>query len=110
MGEKNLLFFIDAKLDKKCTLLDLSRRPSVASLEAQGMSSETKSQDSPSLPKPTTDHGMSDFCSNEKMEVEKKEEEKEITEKLSTEESAAKMEVDPTDSQSEEGQSKYLVF
>uniref|UniRef100_A0A8C3B3M6 Bromodomain PHD finger transcription factor n=1 Tax=Cyclopterus lumpus TaxID=8103 RepID=A0A8C3B3M6_CYCLU len=45
----------DAKLGKKCTLLDLSRHASVAALEAQGaavLSSEAKDQDPSSLSKP----------------------------------------------------------
>lgn len=101
----------DAKLGKKCTLLDLSRRPSVAEPEAQGaavLSSEAKDQDSSSLSKPATDHLMSaeDRESSERIEEETKagEDEKEKSE-LSPDESPTKMEVDPADSRSDEEQS-----
>lgn len=99
----------DAKLGKKCTLLDLSRRPSVAEPEAQGaavLSCETKGQDSLSTSKTPTDHLMSveDLESNERMEEEGADK-KEKSEELSAEESPAKMEVDPTDSLSDEEQS-----
>lgn len=105
------MFSKDATLGKKCTLLDLSRRPSVAEPEAQGAAvmSEAKDQDSPSLSKPATDHMMpvDDLESNERMEEEKKEglDEKEKSEELSLDESPAKMELDPTDSRSDEEQS-----
>ncbi|XP_074486723.1 nucleosome-remodeling factor subunit BPTF-like isoform X2 [Sebastes fasciatus] len=101
----------DAKLGKKCTLLDLSRRPSIAAPEAQGaavLSCEEKDKDSSILSKPAADHPMSvdDSKSNERMEEEKKEveDEKEKSEKLSADESPVKMEVDPTDSRSDEEQ------
>lgn len=108
----SLCFPKDAKLGKKCTLLDLSRQPSVAEPEAQGaavLSSEAKDRDSSSLSKSVTDHLMSveDLESNERMEEEKKEgaDEKEKSEELSADESPVKMEVDPTDLQSDEEQS-----
>ncbi|XP_008294764.1 nucleosome-remodeling factor subunit BPTF isoform X5 [Stegastes partitus] len=96
----------DAKLGKKCTLLDLSRRPSVVAPEAQGeaaLSSEAKDQDSSSLSKPDHLTSAEGLESNERMEEEKKEEvdEKE-KEESSAVESPAKMEVDPTDSPSDE--------
>ncbi|XP_026158254.1 nucleosome-remodeling factor subunit BPTF isoform X2 [Mastacembelus armatus] len=101
----------DAKLGKKCTLLDLSRRPSVATPEAQGsaaLSSETKDQDSSSPSEPTADRLISveDLKSTEGIGEENKEEveEKEKTEELSEDESAAKMEADLTDSRSDEEQ------
>ncbi|XP_059196627.1 nucleosome-remodeling factor subunit BPTF-like [Centropristis striata] len=101
----------DAKLGKKCTLLDLSRRPSVAAPEGQGaavLSSEAKHQDSSGLSKPAEDHQRSveDLDSNERMEEEKKEgvEEKEKSEELSAGESPTKMEVDAADSRSDEEQ------
>ncbi|XP_062243495.1 nucleosome-remodeling factor subunit BPTF-like isoform X5 [Platichthys flesus] len=98
----------DAKLGKKCTLLDLSRRPSVATPEAQGAAvliSEAKDQGSCSLSKPATDPLLSAeyLESNEKMEEEIKEEmdvKEKKTEEMSVEESPAKMEVDPTESPS----------
>uniref|UniRef100_A0A7N8XV17 Bromodomain PHD finger transcription factor n=1 Tax=Mastacembelus armatus TaxID=205130 RepID=A0A7N8XV17_9TELE len=70
----------DAKLGKKCTLLDLSRRPSVATPEAQGsaaLSSETKDQDSSSPSEPTADRLISveDLKSTEGIGEENKEEE-----------------------------------
>lgn len=106
------MFPKDAKLGKKCTLLDLSRRPSVAAPETQGaavLSSEAKDQDSSHPSKPATDHLMSvdDLESNERMDEEKKERagEKEKSEELSADESPAKMEVDPTDTRSDEEQS-----
>lgn len=106
-----ILFSKDAKLGKKCTLLDLSRRPSIAAPEAQGaaaLSSEAKDEGLSSLSKPATDHLLSveNFEINERMEEEKKErvEEKEEAEELSLDESPAKM-VDPTESQSDEEQS-----
>lgn len=72
-------------------------------------SSETNSQDSSSLSKPTTDDltSVEDLGSNERMEKEKKEEmeDKGKTHELSAGESAAKMEVDPKESQSDEEQS-----
>lgn len=107
-----MFFSKDAKLGKKCTLLDLSRRPSIAAPEAQGaavLSCEEKDKDSSILSKPAADHPMSvdDSKSNERMEEEKKEveDEKEKSEKLSADESPVKMEVDPTDSRSDEEQS-----
>lgn len=103
-----LFFSKDAKLGKKCTLLDLSRRPSVAAPEAQGAavsSGEEKDQDSSSLSKPATDHPMTnELESNERMEEEKKQgaEEKEKSEELPADETPTKMEVDPPDSRPEE--------
>ncbi|XP_053274261.1 nucleosome-remodeling factor subunit BPTF isoform X2 [Pleuronectes platessa] len=98
----------DAKLGKKCTLLDLSRRPSVASPEAQGAAvliSEAKDHGTCSLSKPATDPLLSAeyLESNEKMEEETKEEMdvKEKTEELPVEDSPVKMEVDPTESPSD---------
>lgn len=106
------MFSKDAKLGKKCNLLDLSRRPSVAEPEAQGAavsSSEAKDEDSSSLSKPATDHLMSveDLESNERMEEETKDgsDEKEKTEELSADESPTKMEVDTTDIPSDQEQS-----
>ncbi|XP_022061131.2 nucleosome-remodeling factor subunit BPTF isoform X4 [Acanthochromis polyacanthus] len=99
----------DAKLGKKCNLLDLSRRPSTVTPEAQeaaALSTEAKDQDSSSLSKP--DHLMlgEDLESNNRMEEENKEEvdEKEKKEESSAGELLAKMEVDPTDSPSDEEQ------
>ncbi len=99
----------DAKLGKKCTLLDLSRLPSVAEPEAQGaavFSSEAKDRDSSSLSKSVTDL-VEDLESSERMQEEKKEgvDEKEKSEELSADESPAKMEVEPTDLGSDEEQS-----
>lgn len=106
-GYPLILFFKDAKLGKKCTLLDLSRRPSVVTPEAQGAaatSSETTEEDSSGLPKPLTDQQRS----NEKRDEEKKEdldEKEKAKEELPAEESPTKMEVDSTDSPSDEVQS-----
>lgn len=88
----------------------MSRRPSTAAPEAQGVvasSSDTNSQDSTNLPKPTTDHLVSveDLDSNERLEKKEETEDKENTLELSTDESATKMEVDPTESRSDEEQS-----
>lgn len=87
----------------------MSRRPSVAEPEAQGaavLSCVTKGQDSLSTPKTPTDHltSVEDLESNERMEEEGADK-KEKSEELSAEESPAKMEVDPTDSLSDEEQS-----
>lgn len=105
----------DVKLGKKCTLLDLSRRPSVAEPEAQGaavLSCATKCQDSSCTPKPPTDHltSVEDLESNERLEEELKSEadKKEKTEELLANESPAKMEADPTDSPLDEEQSMQL--
>lgn len=104
------MFSKDAKLGKKCTLLDLSRHASVAAPEAPGpavLSSEAKDQDSSSLSKPAPDPDPSmsveDVESNERIEEEKKDGvDKKATSELSSEESPVVMEVDPTDSRSEE--------
>lgn len=98
-------------MGKKCTLLDLSRQPSVVEAEVQGvavLSCTTRGQDSPSTPKPPTDPVTSaeDFESYERKEeeVEKRVNTKEPLEELSADESLAKMEVDPSDSLSGEEQ------
>ncbi|XP_047189812.1 nucleosome-remodeling factor subunit BPTF-like isoform X1 [Scophthalmus maximus] len=105
----------DAKLGKKCSLLDLSRRPSVATPEAQGAAAsvcEAKDQGLCSLSKPATDHLRSaeEFVSNERMKEETKEEVdiKEKMEESPVDESPAKMEVDPTESRSDEEQSSSV--
>lgn len=102
LSSHSILFFKDAKLGKKCTLLDLSRRPSVVTPEAQGAaatSSEATEEDSSGLPKPLTDQQTS----NEKRDEEKKED---LDEKeKAKEELPTKMEVDSTDSPSDEVQS-----
>lgn len=99
------LFSKDAKLGKKCTLLDLSRRHSVGSPEAgaaAASSTEAGDQDSTSLSKP-----LAGNVESERVEEEKKEghDEKET---LSAEASPAKMETDPTDSPLKEEQSMTL--
>lgn len=92
--------------------MDLSRRPSVATPEAQGAAAsvcEAKDQGLCSLSKPATDHLRSaeEFVSNERMKEETKEEVdiKEKMEESPVDESPAKMEVDPTESRSDEEQS-----
>lgn len=80
----------------------MSRRPSVVTPEAQGAaatSSEATEEDSSGLPKPLTDQQTS----NEKRDEEKKED---LDEKeKAKEELPTKMEVDSTDSPSDEVQS-----
>ncbi|KAG7485284.1 nucleosome-remodeling factor subunit BPTF isoform X1 [Solea senegalensis] len=98
----------DAKLGKKCTLLDLSRRPSVAAPEAQepaALTSEAKDQGLCSLSSPATERLMS-VESDEGMEVEKKEElsVKEKLEELPVDESPVKTEMDPSESRGDETQ------
>lgn len=96
----------------------MSRRPSVAASEAQGVtasSSDASDQNSSTLSKPATDHLMSveDLDSNERMEEEKKEavDEKEKSEELnSTDESPAKMEVDPTNEPTDEEKSMSVTW
>ncbi len=107
-----ILFSEDAKLGKKCTLLDLSRRPNVAEQEAQGaavLNSEAKHPIPSSLSKPATDHldSVEDLESNEgiKEDLEEGVDDKEKSEESSVGEALAKMEVDPTDSRSDEEQS-----
>ncbi|KAM8880253.1 nucleosome-remodeling factor subunit BPTF-like isoform 8-T9 [Spinachia spinachia] len=100
----------DAKLGKKCTLLDLSRHHSVAASGAQQAavsSPGAKDQDFCSLSKSATGPPMSVEASNGKMEETKKEGVAEMkrSEELSADGSPAEMEVDPTDSQTEEMQS-----
>lgn len=98
-----MLFLIDAKLGKKCTLLDLSRRPSVPESESQGvavLSCITKGQDPASTPRSPRDCLTSvDLESCERVEEGMKigEAEKEKSEELPAEDSPAKMELDPTD-------------
>lgn len=80
----------------------MSRRPSVVTPEAQGAaatSSEATEEDSSGLPKPLTDQQTS----NEKRDEEKKED---LDEKEKAKEDLpTKMEVDSTDSPSDEVQS-----
>lgn len=81
----------------KCTLLDLSRRPSVITPEAQGTvasSSETKAPSSSSPSHSGADHLMQNLNAHGNMD-----------EEMQVKESVTKMEVDPTDSQSDEEQS-----
>lgn len=106
-------FFLDAKLGKKCTLLDLSQRPTVAEPETQVaalLSSVTKDQDSCSTPKTPTDHATSgeNLETSRRTEKEGTKDEadkKGKSEELSAEESPEKMEVDRRDSPSYEEQS-----
>lgn len=106
-------FFLDAKLGKKCTLLDLSQRLIVAEPETQVaalLSSVTKDQDSCSTPKTPTDRATSgeNLETNKRTEKEETKEEagkKGKSEELSAEESPEKMEVDRGDSPSNEEQS-----
>lgn len=106
-----LLFLIDAKLGKKCTLLDLSRRPSVPESESQGvavLSCITKDQDPASTPKSPLDRLTSaDLESCERVEEERRkgEVEKEKSAELPAEDSPAKMELEPTDPVSDENKS-----
>lgn len=103
-----MLFLIDAKLGKKCTLLDLSCRPSVPESESQGvavLSCTTKGQDPASTPKSLLDCLPSedlDSCERMEEEMKKGEAEKEKSEELPAEHSPAKMELDPTDPVSDE--------
>lgn len=97
----------DAKLGKKCTLLDLSRHLGVAASGAQQAavsSGEAKDQD---ISKSAPDPPMTVEESKEEMEEEKKHgvDEKEKSEELSADGSPAEMEVDPTDAPIEEMQS-----
>uniref|UniRef100_A0AAQ4NPJ3 Bromodomain PHD finger transcription factor n=1 Tax=Gasterosteus aculeatus aculeatus TaxID=481459 RepID=A0AAQ4NPJ3_GASAC len=100
----------DAKLGKKCTLLDLSRHLGVAASGAQQAavsSGEAKDQD---LSKSAPDPPMTVEESKEEMEEEKKHgvDEKEKSEELSADGSPAEMEVDPTDAPIEEMQRPSL--
>lgn len=107
------VFFLDAKLGKKCTLLDLSQRSIVAEPETQVdalLSSVTKGQDSCSTPKTPTDHAASGedletSKGTEKEETKEEADKKGKSEELSAEESLEKMEVDCRDSPSNEEQS-----
>lgn len=96
---------IDAKLGKKSTLLDLSLRPSVASVEPQGAaSSSTEEKDG--APSATSCRPPADSRLFEGM----MEGDKMKTEELSVEE---KMEVDPADSGPDEGKGSmdfHLTF
>lgn len=95
-----MCFTKDAKLGKKCTLLDLSRRPSAAETDAQEatvLSGVTKDSSSPP-------QSVEDLEPCERMEEEGAEK-KETPEELSAEESPTKMDVDPPDSPSDEEQS-----
>lgn len=109
-----MLFLIDAKLGKKCTLLDLSRRPSVPESESQGvavLSCITKGQDPASTPKSPLERLTSaDLESCERVEegMEAGEAEKEKSEELPAEDAPAKMEVDPTDPVADENQRMSL--
>lgn len=90
-------FSIDAKLGKRCTLLDLSRRPSLVASRAHdspASSSETKDQDSTGLSRKPAE----DAESTERMEQEENEE----PEEKKPTGSPVKMEGDPTDSASKE--------
>lgn len=109
-----LLFLIDAKLGKKCTLLDLSRRPSVPESESQGvavLSCITKGQDPASSPKSPLDRLPSadlESCERVEEEMIKAEAGKEKSEELPSEDSPAKMELDPTDPVSDENKRMSL--
>lgn len=98
---KNFSFSVDAKLGKKCSLLDLSRRPSVIAPETQNsaaLKSEAKDPNSTCLSKPSA----RELDSTEKVEENTKEEmdDKEIkTESSSADESPANMEVDSKEKQ-----------
>lgn len=105
---------IDAKLGKKCTLLDLSRRPSVPESESQGvavLSCITKGQDPASSPKSPLDRLASadlESCERVEEEIKKGEAEKEKLEELPAEDLPAKMELDPTDPVSDENKRMSL--
>lgn len=109
-----MLYLIDAKLGKKCTLLDLSRRPSVPESESQGvavLSCITKGQDPASTPRSPPDRLTSvDLESCERVEEGMKmgEAEKEKSEELPAEDSPAKMELDPTVPESDENKRMSL--
>lgn len=104
-------FSKDAKLGKKCTLLDLSRRPSVAAPDAQVSSdtviNESKDQESSILSESAADRltSVEDLESGDSKAEEKKDG-KEKSEDLLAEESPEKMGVDPAEPPSEEEQSK----
>lgn len=105
-----ILFSQDAKLGKKCTLLDLSRRPSVVDSQ-EAAEDEAKDEDSScSPPKPVTDHvSMEDSEPSEVVPEDNKEgldeKEKSKSVELPVDESPTKMEVDASDSPSDDGQS-----
>lgn len=107
-------FFIDAKLGKKCTLLDLSHRPSVPQAESQGvavLSCITKGQDPSSPPKSPLDHlpsADSESCEMVEEEMKKGEAEKGKSEESPAEDSPVKMDLDPPDSVSSENKSMSL--
>lgn len=109
-----LLSLIDAKLGKKCTLLDLSRRPSVPESESQGvavLSCITKGQNPASSPKSPLDCLTSadlESCETVEEEMKEWEAEKEKSEELPAEDSPTKMELDPTDPVSDENKRMSL--
>lgn len=109
-----MLYLIDAKLGKKCTLLDLSRRPSVPESESQGvavLSCMTKGQDPAGTPRSPPDRltsGELESCEGAEEGTKTGEADKEKPEELPAEESPAKMEVDPTEPESDENKRMSL--
>lgn len=107
-----LLLLIDAKLGKKCTLLDLSRRASVPESESQGvavLTCITKNQDPDGTPK--LDRLTSadlETCQRVEEEMKTGEAEKEKSEELPEGDSAEKMDLEPTDPVSDENKGMSL--
>lgn len=103
---------IDGKLGKKCTLLDLSHRPSVPESESQGvavLSCITKGQDPASTPSPDRlTCADLEACEKVKKETKEGEPEKGKSEELPAEDSPAKMELDPTDAVPDDNKSMSL--
>lgn len=104
-------FSKDAKLGKKCSLLDLSRRPSIITPETQdsaAVSSEAKDQNFTCLSKPLTE----EVNFTEKVEETKEElNDNEIkTESSSANEFPANMEVDLKETSKEKQGITFLIF
>lgn len=113
-GKKKMSFlcvFVDAKLGKKCNLLDLSQHPTVAEPETQVaalLSSVTSNQEPRSNPpSPSTQTTSGGNLATERMKEEpaKEEADEGKSEELSAEASLEKMEVEPKGSPSNEKQS-----
>lgn len=102
---------IDAKLGKKCTLLDLSHRPSVPQSESQGvavLSCITKGQDPASPPQSPLKSAGSESGEVVEEELKQREAGSEKAEELPAEDSAVKMDLDPPDSVLDENKSTSL--
>lgn len=94
-------FSTDAKLNKKCTLLDISQRPIEAAPDTQGTAAligEANNPDPHSSPRATPEHLRSE-CDEEMKEEKQEEEVSKEKEEESFEQSPTRMEMDQTESQ-----------